>query len=65
MLEADPSALGIARADVSLPSGLCRPPMVKSFIDLTVAIPGSNLTPLAARRHVIMGTREKGPQLLS
>lgn len=59
--EVDPSALGIARADVSLSSGVCRPPMVKSFIDLTVAIPGSNLIPLAFRRHVIMGTHECYP----
>lgn len=58
----DPSALGIARADVSLPSGLSRPPMARTSINLTAAVPGSNLIP---RHVIIMDARGKGAPLLS
>lgn len=58
----DPSALGIARADVSLPSGLSRPPMARTSINLTAAVPGSNLIP---RHVIIMDAHGKGAPLLS
>lgn len=60
--QVDPSALGIARADVSLPSGLSRPPMARTSINLTAAVPGSNLIP---RHVIIMDAHGKGAPLLS